>query len=89
VKRTGRDRFLRNVLIAIGNVPEAVPELTAAAQRCLDDPSPLVRGAAVWAFGRIAESRQVAAETEAHLAAEPDPAVRAEWQLLALPAEAR
>jgi epoxyqueuosine reductase len=54
VKRTGRDRFLRNVLTAIGNVPEAAPELTAAARRCLDDPSPLVRGAAVWAFGRIA-----------------------------------
>jgi epoxyqueuosine reductase len=89
VKRTGRDRFLRNVLIAIGNMPDAAPELTAATRRCLDDPSPLVRGAAVWAFGRIAAPRQVAAEAEARLAAEPDPEVRAEWQLLALPAEPR
>ena len=89
VKRTGRDSFLRNVLTAIGNVPEAAPELTAAARRCLDDPSPLVRGAAVWAFGRIAKPRQVAAEAEARLAAEADPGVRAEWQLLTLPAEPR
>src|SRR5438067_7870087 len=45
-KRTGRNRFLRNVLIAIGNAPAAGPELMAAARRCLDDPSPLVHGAA-------------------------------------------
>ena len=54
VKRIGRNRFLRNVLIAIGNAPEPGAELVAAARSCLDDPSPLVRGAAVWAFGRIA-----------------------------------
>jgi epoxyqueuosine reductase len=89
VKRTGRDRFLRNVLTAIGNVPEPEPALVAAARRCLDDPSPLVRGAAVWAFGRIGETRQIAAEVETRLAAEPDPDVRAEWQRLCLPAEAR
>ncbi len=48
VKRTGRDRFLRNVLVAIGNSGEAA--LAAEAERLLDDPSPLVRGAAVWAL---------------------------------------
>jgi epoxyqueuosine reductase len=89
VKRTGRDRFLRNVLTAIGNAAAAEPTLIAAARQCLDDPSPLVRGAAVWAFGRIAKPRQVAAEAEARLAAEADPGVRAEWQLLTLPAEPR
>ena len=82
VKRTGRDRFLRNVLTAIGNVPEAGPELIAAARHCLDDPSPLVRGAAVWAFGRIAEPRVVTAEAKARLPGEPDPDVTAEWQRL-------
>jgi epoxyqueuosine reductase len=70
-------------------VPEPEPALVAAARRCLDDPSPLVRGAAVWAFGRIGETRQIAAEVETRLAAEPDPDVRAEWQRLCLPAEAR
>jgi epoxyqueuosine reductase len=87
VKRTGRDRFLRNVLTAIGNVPEAGPELIAAARHCLDDPSPLVRGAAVWAFGRIAEPRVVTAEAKARLPGEPDPDVTAEWQRLQAPVE--
>ncbi|MBV9016565.1 MAG: tRNA epoxyqueuosine(34) reductase QueG [Alphaproteobacteria bacterium] len=85
VKRTGRDRFLRNVLIAIGNAPEAAPGLIAAARRCLEDPSPLVRGAAVWAFGRIADPREVAIEADAHLARERDPEVSGEWQRLLSP----
>src|SRR5206468_447963 len=49
VKRTGRDRFIRNVLIAIGNSGNAA--LAGEAERLLDDGSPLVRGAAVWALG--------------------------------------
>ena len=52
VKRIGRDRFIRNVLIAIGNSGEA--ELAAEAERLLDDPAPQVRGAAVWALQRLA-----------------------------------
>ncbi len=48
VKRIGRDRFIRNVLIAIGNSDEH--DLAVEAERLLDDPSPLVRGAAVWAL---------------------------------------
>ena len=87
IKRTGRDRFLRNVLIAIGNVSEPAPELVAAARHCLDDASPLVRGAAVWALGRIARPRDVAIEAETRLPGEPDAAVRAEWLRLAMPVE--
>ncbi len=83
VKRIGRHRFLRNVLIAIGNAPEPCRELVAAACRCLDDPSPLVRATAVWALGRIAGAPQIAAEAAARLARETDSTVRAEWQLLA------
>ena len=52
VKRTGRDRFVRNVLIAIGNSGDASLARRGRA-RCCDDPSPLVRGAAVWALGRL------------------------------------
>ena len=55
VKRTGRDRFVRNVLIAIGNSGDAA--LAAEAERLLDDASPLVRGAAVWALGRARSGR--------------------------------
>jgi epoxyqueuosine reductase len=83
VKRIGRNRFLRNVLIAIGNVPEPAAELVAAAQRCLADPSPLVRGAAVWAFGRVAGAGDVGAEAAARRDSETDATVRAEWQRIA------
>src|SRR6202007_2715111 len=48
VKRIGRDRFVRNVLYAIGNSGDAA--LAAEAERLLDDPSPLGRGAAGWAL---------------------------------------
>jgi epoxyqueuosine reductase len=51
IKRTGRDRFLRNVLIAIGNSNDE--SLAGEAERLLDDASPLVRGAAVWALSRL------------------------------------
>jgi len=51
VKRTGRDRFVRNVLIAIGNSGDAA--LAREAEPLLDDASPLVRGAAVWALSRL------------------------------------
>ena len=51
VKRTGRDRFVRNVLIAIGN--SADQALADAARARLDDPSGIVRGAAAWAVRRL------------------------------------
>jgi epoxyqueuosine reductase len=51
VKRAGRDRFVRNVLIAIGNSDDA--GLAGEAERLLGDASPLVRGAAVWALSRL------------------------------------
>jgi epoxyqueuosine reductase len=83
VKRIGRNRFLRNVLIAIGNVPRPGMELMEAARCSLDDPSPLVRGAAVWAFGRIAGADDLAAEADARLERESDATVRGEWRRLA------
>ena len=77
VKRTGRDRFIRNVLVAIGNSGDAA--LAASAERLLSDPSPLVRGAAVWALARLDPAR-LAALKPAH-AAEPDSGVAEEWAL--------
>ena len=59
-KRTGRDRFVRNVLIAIGNSGDAA--LVPEAQRLLDDASPLVRGAAVWALSRLMEKDEFASD---------------------------
>jgi epoxyqueuosine reductase len=75
VKRIGRDRFLRNVLIAIGNSDETA--LAGEAARLLNDPAPLVRGAAVWALGRLDPARL--AKAAARRGAEPDPDVAAEW----------
>ena len=75
VKRTGRDRFVRNVLIAIGNSGDAA--LAAAAERLLGDGSALVRGAAVWALGRLAPERL--ARHAAVRARETDAAVAEEW----------
>jgi len=76
VKRTGRDRFVRNVLIAIGNSGE--PTLAVAAARLLSDASPLVRGAAVWALGRLDPARLMAL-APAGRAAETHPHVTEEW----------
>jgi len=75
IKRTGRDRFVRNVLIAIGNSGNVT--LSSEAERLLDDASPLVRGAAVWALARLNQVRlRKAADKRA---AEQDATVREEW----------
>ncbi len=52
VKRIGRDRFLRNVLVAIGN--SADPALRATAQEHAEEPNPVVAEAARWAAERLA-----------------------------------
>ncbi len=75
IKRIGRARFLRNVLIAIGNSGESA--LSQEAERLLGDPDPLVRGAAVWALARLDPERLVALQGES--AREADESVRDEW----------
>ena len=80
VKRTGRDRFVRNVLIAIGNADREDPDLVNAAARRLDDSAPLVRAAAAWAFLRLASPERWAAERARRLSLEDDPLVRQEWE---------
>ncbi|WP_315798627.1 tRNA epoxyqueuosine(34) reductase QueG [Bradyrhizobium sp. SZCCHNRI3043] len=78
IKRVGRDRFLRNVLIAIGNSGDAA--LTPSAERLATDPSPLVRGAAAWALAWLLDEATYARRAEAALTSETDESVRAEWQ---------
>jgi epoxyqueuosine reductase len=77
IKRTGRDRFIRNVLIALGNSGDPAQAKTAEAM--LGDASPLVRAMAVWALGRLAAPDSFERARARHLPGEPDPAVRAEW----------
>ncbi|MBV9457222.1 MAG: tRNA epoxyqueuosine(34) reductase QueG [Bradyrhizobium sp.] len=78
VKRVGRDRFVRNVLIAIGNSGEGA--LAREAERLLADESPLVRGAAVWALAQLVERTQFDALASKALVTETDTGVRAEWR---------
>ncbi|KJC61840.1 4Fe-4S ferredoxin [Bradyrhizobium sp. LTSPM299] len=76
VKRIGRDRFVRNVLIAIGNSGDA--DLAGDARRLLDDASPLVRGAAVWALSQLI-GRDAFAALALRADGEPDSTVQREW----------
>ena len=78
VKRIGRDRFLRNVLIAIGNSGEK--RLLAAVRPLLDDPAPLVRAMAVWSLRQLADETEWQKERAMRCATEGDAAVREEWQ---------
>jgi epoxyqueuosine reductase len=79
VKRIGRDRFIRNVLIAIGNSNDAT--FTTAAERLRDDESPLVRGAAVWALSQLMERQAFERLAAKAASTETDETVRTEWRL--------
>lgn len=80
VKRTGRDRMMRNILIAAGNsgckalIPDVLPHLT--------DPSPLVRAMAVWALGQLEEQTNLTSRFSKTAQAETDAEVRKEWARL-------
>ncbi len=76
IKRAGRDRFVRNVLVAIGNSGEAA--LAREAERLIADASALVRGAAVWALSRLAPD--ALHDANDRRAAETDAGVREEWR---------
>ncbi|MGO7336761.1 tRNA epoxyqueuosine(34) reductase QueG [Rhizobium leguminosarum] len=78
VKRIGRDRFVRNVLIAAGNSGDKA--LIGPCRRLSDDPSPVVRGMAVWALSRLMEAGEFAAFA-AQRADERDDDVLNEWRL--------
>jgi epoxyqueuosine reductase len=79
VKRIGRDRFVRNVLIAAGNSGER-----RFAGRCMElslDPSPAVRGMAVWALSRLLETSEFATFAAQRPSDESDSDVLDEWRL--------
>ncbi len=85
IKRTGRDRFLRNVLIAIGN--SGLPAFLPAVERRLRDEAAVVRGAAVWAAGRLAEPERLHRLHAIHGAAERDDSVVTEWAAAGIAAD--
>ena len=77
IKRIGRDRFVRNVLIALGNSGDETH--TGVIEPLLDDASPLVRAMAVWALARLTDPVGFKALKQAHLPQEADSAVAQEW----------
>lgn len=82
IKRIGRDRFIRNVLIAIGNSGD--PSLVEhSVVPHLSDVNPVIRGAAVWALSRLDLAR-FETEKAARFAQETDTDVKSEWQSLGL-----
>jgi epoxyqueuosine reductase len=78
IKRIGRARFVRNVLVAIGNARDAA--LAAPARNRLDDEQPIVRGAAVWALAQTLSGKEFSALADARGGSEPDPIVSQEWR---------
>jgi epoxyqueuosine reductase len=78
VKRIGRDRFVRNVLIAIGNSGD--PALADEAMRLLNDESPLVRGTAVWALSQLKTADEFNSLAQHAIGKETSEEVKAEWR---------
>jgi epoxyqueuosine reductase len=76
IKRVGRDRLVRNALIAAGNSGDAA--LGPLAEALLDDDAPIVRGAAAWALLRL-DSSAWSRHRPRRLLQEPDEEVRSEW----------
>ena len=81
VLRAKRQGVLRSAALALGNAPSAAA--AESLMRTLDDPDPVVRGAAAWALGRWRETAAaLALRAEAALVArqesETDPGVRRE-----------
>lgn len=78
IKRTGRDRFVRNVMIAIGNSSD--PTLANSAIKALGDRSELVRAMAVWALAQLLSHDEFILLRTRHVPDEADQQVIAEWQ---------
>ena len=79
IKRTGRNRMLRNVLISIGNSGDA-GLVQGSVLPHLEDDEPIVRGAAVWALSRLDMAR-FEDEKARRAIDETDEGVKAEWAL--------
>jgi epoxyqueuosine reductase len=79
IKRTGRDRVVRNALIAAGNSGDA--SLLPPIMRLLDDASALVRGMAVWALAQLVRDDGLASLAAERIPREQNDAVRREWRM--------
>jgi epoxyqueuosine reductase len=79
IKRIGRERFIRNVLIAAGN--SGKPGLRGQIERFLHDRSPVLRGTAIWAYAQLSSAREIDELARLHIGSEKHETVREEWHL--------
>ncbi|MGQ0742638.1 MAG: tRNA epoxyqueuosine(34) reductase QueG [Alphaproteobacteria bacterium] len=77
IKRIGRNRFVRNILIAIGNNNDA--RLAPTAEGLIFDSSPLVRAMAVWALKQLLPKVSFETLASKYAKNEQDPDVAREW----------
>ncbi|MGI9477195.1 MAG: tRNA epoxyqueuosine(34) reductase QueG [Hyphomicrobiaceae bacterium] len=77
IRRTGRDRFVRNVLIAAGNSGER--HYVGQIERLLGDAAPVVRAMAIWALRQLGSADEIAAAQRTWQARENHADVKAEW----------
>lgn len=77
IKRVGRDRFIRNVLVAVGNsnnqnlVKDIIP--------LLEDSSELVRAMAIWALRELSTKHDFEIQKNIYFSSETDIEVKNEW----------
>ena len=79
IKRTGRNRFIRNCLVAAGNSKDV--NLRAVIEPLLDDESPLVRGTAIWALKQLLPKEVFTKLKQTGIVKEKDPLVISEWHI--------
>lgn len=78
MKRLGHARFLRNVLIGMGNSND--PSLSEAIKNRLNHEDPMVRGAAVWALTQLLEPQELESVAKSYSLIEQDVEVLSEWR---------
>jgi epoxyqueuosine reductase len=82
IKRSGRDSFIRNVLIALGNMREPRQAHIAAVTARLTDEADVVRASALWALAQMdAQAARTSAQNMRH---DESPLVQDELTELAL-----
>lgn len=77
IKRTGRDRFIRNCLIAAGNSKDQ--ELVQNVQNHLRDENELVRATSVWAMEQLLQKEDFTKLKQTEIVKEKHPLVLSEW----------
>ena len=77
IKRIGKDRFLRNVLIAAGN--SGSREIAIKIKKFIKHDSSIIRASAIWAIKKIISKKEFQKLRKIYILDEDDPEVIGEW----------